>query len=85
MHKTRVEQLKETIFSLRIRGLADRKELNAVRHQLKQAKAALKAAQLEIEALRNTREAKGFANVEVICLDSRQYESLSVGRAGVKP
>lgn len=81
MQKTRVEQLKETIVSLRIRGLAERQELNAVRHQLKQAKAALEAAQREIEVLRNTRQSQGFANVEVICLDSRQYESLSLSRA----
>lgn len=81
MPKTRVDQLKETIVSLRVRGLADRKELNAARHQLKEMKAELKAAQAEIELLRNTRQSQGFTNVEVICLDSRQYESLSLSRA----
>lgn len=81
----RIQQLNQTILELRIRGLEERAELRALRHINKGQKNALEAAQREIELLKQQCTEEVTLNaVEVICIDARQYESLSLQRAGIE-
>ena len=72
MPVNRIQQLQRTIHDLRVRGLAERQEIRSLR-------AELAATKRELAELRKERSAD--RNIEVICLDARQYESLSVARA----
>lgn len=81
----RIQQLNQTILELRIRGLEARAEIRSLRHINKGQKNALEAAQREIELLKQQCTEEVTLNaVEVICMDARQYESLSVAATGVK-
>lgn len=81
----RIQQLNQTILELRIRGLSERSEIRALRHINKGQKNALEAAQREIAVLKQQCTEEVTLNpVDVVCMDARQYESLSLQRAGIE-
>ena len=79
MRKT--HQLYHTLQESRLECAVLRSEAHRLRQDRDALKTQLQALQSELEALLNTGKP---ASVEVICFDARQYESLSLQRAGVK-
>lgn len=78
---SRVHQLYHDLQKSRLECAALRSDAHKLRNHNRELKTSLEAAQAQIELLLNT---GAPAAVEVICMDARQYESLSVERAGVK-
>ena len=78
MTTNRIQQLQHTIHALRVRGLAERQEIRKLRTAAAERDRELAAVRRELAELR--KEGSVNRNIEVICLDARQYESLSVAR-----
>lgn len=78
---SRVHQLYHDLQASRIECAALRSEAHRLRNHSRELKTSLEAAQAQIAAFM---QQGAPAAVEVICMDARQYESLSVERAGVK-
>ena len=78
---SRTHQLYHTLQESRLECAVLRSEAHRLRMDNLELKTALEAAQAQIALLLKQ---GAPASVEVICMDARQYESLSLQRAGVK-
>lgn len=78
---SRIHQLYHDLQQERVRSAALRSENHRLRQDRDAIKTQLEAIQSELAALLSTGSP---ASVEAICTDARQYESLSLARAGVK-
>lgn len=94
---SRTHQLYHTLQESRLECAVLRSEAHRLRMDNSELKIALEATQRELGVLRDQcsqlrevtqqmiEQSKAqLQGVEVICIDSRQYESLSLARAGVK-